>query len=554
MLRLGLLLDSVTPSRWAAVALERTLATKQASVALVVLNHSGVAPSAEGTRLVRWWRNRAYLPLAAYERFDRWKFGLDRNWFEPTDISALIGGAEIIRVAPRQTTFSDYFEDADTDRILAYELDIAVRFGFRILRGRALSIAKYGVWSYHHGDNRVNRGGPAGLWEVLEAHPTTGSVLQVLSESLDGGRVLSRSWSRTVPYSAGRNREQFYAQSLPMLAAQVSAVALGLDNVEGETPGEVAAYSRPLYTAPRGGQMLRMAMGVAGRYVANQVRGRLTQLQWFLCYRRTPRQGYDSGTPDLAPFRFTRLVPPVDRFWADPFPVRVADADFIVFEEFVTAEGKGHISVAEIDANGIVGSITRVLEQPYHLSYPFMLAAGGEHYMVPETATARRVEMWRATRFPFEWEKCADLLTDRERVDSTIVRHNGLWWLFAASSEGGSESWDELEIYYASSPLGPWTPHPRNPVKSDVRSARPAGQFFTQNGRLYRPSQDGSLSYGGALAIQEVQALTTTEFRERCVTRVDPLWMPNLVGVHTVNAIDGLTVIDARRRIGRWSK
>jgi transcriptional regulator GlxA family with amidase domain len=40
---------------------------------------------------------------------------------------------------------------------------------------------------------------------------------------------------------------------------------------------------------------------------------------------------------------------------------------------------------------------------------------------------------------------------------------------------------DELSLFYAESPLGPWTPHPRNPVKSDVRGSRPAGGLFEWN-------------------------------------------------------------------------
>ena len=37
-------------------------------------------------------------------------------------------------------------------------------------------------------------------------------------------------------------------------------------------------------------------------------------------------------------------------------------------------------------------------------------------------------------------------------------------------------------VFHADSPFGPFTPHRRNPVKSDVRSARPAGKLFTWNG------------------------------------------------------------------------
>ena len=46
--------------------------------------------------------------------------------------------------------------------------------------------------SFHHGDNRVNRGGPSGFWEVLNDIPSSGFIIQKLTEELDGGEVLLR--------------------------------------------------------------------------------------------------------------------------------------------------------------------------------------------------------------------------------------------------------------------------------------------------------------------------------------------------------------------------
>jgi len=89
-------------------------------------------------------------------------------------------------------------------RIRSYHLDVLVRLGFRILRGGILQAARYGVWSYHHGDNKVNRGGPPGFWEVLEGHAVTGSILQRLNDELDNGTVLCRSFSATDPLSGLR--------------------------------------------------------------------------------------------------------------------------------------------------------------------------------------------------------------------------------------------------------------------------------------------------------------------------------------------------------------
>src|SRR5207244_8261625 len=91
----------------------------------------------------------------------------------------LVAGCPILDLRPRCTRYADYIEDPDLKKILSYDLDVALRFGFRILRGKALQIARYGVWSFHHGDNLLNRGGPNSFWEVMRGRPVTGSVLQV---------------------------------------------------------------------------------------------------------------------------------------------------------------------------------------------------------------------------------------------------------------------------------------------------------------------------------------------------------------------------------------
>jgi len=44
----------------------------------------------------------------------------------------------------------------------------------------------FGVWSWHHGDEDKYRGGPPAFWEIVNADPVTGALLQRLTERLDG--------------------------------------------------------------------------------------------------------------------------------------------------------------------------------------------------------------------------------------------------------------------------------------------------------------------------------------------------------------------------------
>jgi hypothetical protein len=252
------------------------------------------------------------------------------------------------------------------------------------------------------------------------------------------------------------------------------------------------------------------------------------------------------------PHRFRRLVPPADRFWADPFPVTVDGRHYIFFEEYLNSRGRGHIAAVEVNAKGLVGAPVPIIERDHHLAYPFVFESKGTHYLIPESISTRSVQLYRAVEFPFRWELDRELMTDVVAVDPTLAHINGQWWMFANTDACGASTMDELNLYYADSPLGPWTPHRRNPVVSDVRRSRPAGRLFQSSGAWFRPSQDSAGAYGRALVINRIIRLDRQAYEEVPVTRVDPEWMPGLTGTHTINASDGVTVIDGRRRRRRF--
>ncbi|MBM4439026.1 MAG: hypothetical protein FJ027_01280 [Candidatus Rokubacteria bacterium] len=558
-LRIGLLVDSLIQPAWVRRIVEQIHCSSIASVALVVMN--GAPPDAPrpGSRLGALYRNRARLLYELYSKLDQRKFAVRPDAFAPADIAPLIEGVPVLTVTPRATEFSDYFAEADVAALRARELDVVLRFGFRILRGDVLSVARYGVWSYHHGDSAVRRGGPAGFWEVMDGRPVTGSVLQILSEELDGGRVIYRSYSSTHPISVNKNRHHYYWKSSTFVMRKLrdlhrdGVAALGEAAPRREGP---PAYCERLYLRPTNTQMVRLLGRMAGRYVGKILETRATYGQWALAYRLTPEhRGRQDAVPDLVLHRFRMLEPSPDRFWADPFVAFAGGRHHILFEDYSYTTRRGRISAITIEPNGEPTAPVPVLDLPYHLSYPSLFEWRGEHYMVPESSANRSVDVYRATRFPYEWTHEAKLAANDQLVDVTIQEIDGRWWMFAnapATPDVHYESWvwDELHVFYADSPLGPWTPHPANPVVSDVRRARPAGRLFRYNGAWYRPAQDCGGRYGARLAIQRITRLDPERYDEVPVTTLGPSWRPGLTGLHTVNAAGGLTVIDVRRR--RW--
>ena len=142
------------------------------------------------------------------------------------------------------------------------------------------------------------------------------------------------------------------------------------------------------------------------------------------------------------------------------------------------------------------------------------------------------------------------LMNDISAYDATLIELDGTWWMFVNVKEhDGASSWDELHLFYADTPLGTdWTPHPLNPVISDVCNARPAGRLFYESGKLCRPSQNSAHQYGYGLNINEVVELTKTSYKEQLLRAHRPDWDKAVSGLHTYARAGNLTTIDAMNR------
>ena len=131
-------------------------------------------------------------------------------------------------------------------------------------------------------------------------------------------------------------------------------------------------------------------------------------------------------------------------------------------------------------------------------------------------------------------------------ADPTLMKVNGLYWI--AYTDTGIGTYDNLCLLYAERLEGPWQPHVRNPVKVDARSCRPGGTPFWVDGRLFRPAQDCSREYGGALVVNRVEVCTPDDYQEVPVSMLlpDPSG-PFPDGMHTLSFGNGRVAIDGKR-------
>jgi hypothetical protein len=538
-LRVGLLLDSFTQPTWVFKIINDISSSSFAEICLVVKNEAPIN-QAQG-RLRNYWRNRKYLLFALYNRLDSGAQLGEADAFEELDLHELLADCPVLGVVPIMKNFSDWFPAEAVEEVRGYELDVAISFGFRILRGESLSIARNGVWSYHHGDNLVNRGGPAGFWEVMDESSISGSVLQVLSEDLDNGEVLHRTWLRTSDrFSVRVNRNSLYWRSSSFVIRKLKEL---YDGKLAREQNVFRPYYNRLHKMPTNSEILPKLCRLSWNYAASKLQYAFFFDQWTLAYRFRTR----STDPNNSFYRFNHLLPPKDKFWADPFPVKFEGRYFVFFEEYLYEQEKAHISVMELSNAGPSDPMP-VLNREYHLSYPFVFYWKDRYFMIPESAANKTIELYSCESFPTQWKLDTVLFEGVAARDATVLELDGLWWMFVAIAD--TDSSDELHIYYSSTPLGPWRPHEKNPVKSDVRNSRPAGRMFYWNGDLCRPAQDSSQRYGYGMTINRIVRLTPSEFVEEEVSKVLPQWRKDLRGTHTLNICDDVTVIDClvRRR------
>jgi hypothetical protein len=242
---------------------------------------------------------------------------------------------------------------------------------------------------------------------------------------------------------------------------------------------------------------------------------------------------------------------PAFRFLADPFPVTWQGATYVFVEDFDHRTGKGIISFVPFGKDGPIGAPQPALEEPWHLSYPFMVEHGGSVWMIPESSACRQVVLYRADPFPTRWVKEAILLDNIFATDATIMQHSGRFWMLVTCSSGTSYS-DALSIYHSCDLLGPWIPHAGNPVLIDAGSARSAGNIIVRNGELWRPVQDCRGGYGTALGLARIDEITMESYRQtvRTILRPSVEWPGRRL--HTLNRAGKLECIDGSANAMRF--
>ncbi len=236
-------------------------------------------------------------------------------------------------------------------------------------------------------------------------------------------------------------------------------------------------------------------------------------------------------TPTLSGFSW--LADDGTQYYADPALVERGTRTYLFMERFGYERRCGEIAVVELDDKGApLGTPRVVLKRQGHLSFPILFEHAGETYLIAENSAEGHVPLYRARDFPDTWEELPPLL-DQALHDPVMFRQGKSYWLLGTLELQGGSSGDALVAFEAPSPLGPFSPHPANPLLLDARFARSGGSVLMVAGQPMRVMQDCCTSYGSFLRLGRVESLDATGIRLGPMTE----WLPppgkGITGMHS---------------------
>ncbi|MFH1121540.1 MAG: hypothetical protein V1775_17105 [Bacteroidota bacterium] len=538
-LRFAVMCNSMMVQRWQADVLSSLIDSRKATPVLFILRKQG---SPEHRGILNRMYNYPWTKLL-FRKYYRYFFRPDT--FKPADISEL--ASVVPRISCRVETrkkYSEYFADDDVRDILEHKPDFILKFGFGIIRGSILQAAPFGIWSFHHGDEQKFRGIPPAFYEILFNDRITGAVLQRLTETLDGGIILRKGYFRTINHSWKANLEQAISLSITW-PADVCSEIIAQHTFPSET--DSVMVQAPIYREPTNFTFSVFLV----RQVFNKIKFHLREL----LFAEKWQTGLVKARPADLVSDYTCTIDDADvlwlganeheRYFADGFALKEESRLLLVFEDYNYKTRKAVLSSSWFtERESLFTRPVQVLEEPWHLSYPFLFRSEGQTWCMPESLNHGAIELYRFDSLTGNMIHHRTLVKGLAAADPTLVFHQNHWFLFFTPSHATNV---ELHIWHSDTLESPFKPHELNPVKADIANARPAGPFFTLDGKLYRPAQDCSQTYGGRVVINEVKLLTESEFLEMPVTYLKP--PAGYSGLHTLSFAGDFLYFDCKRSV-----
>lgn len=435
------------------------------------------------------------------------------------------------------------YSGEDINNVKQLDLDIILRGNAPgIFKGDIINSAKEGIISFHHGDNRWNRGGPPGFWEVQLRKDFTGFIIQVLTEELDGGSVIFRG-NLSTKRSYTENIIELYNTSNPYLAKILLQYA---KTGVLPSPEENLPHSGALLVTPSFTQSMLYLLKTGALFFSLALKEIILRKRkkWGIAFVK-------SSWRNTILRKGIKVKNPKGRFFADPFVISKDAKTVCYVEDYSYSSKKGCITAIEIIGDKEYKILGPVIEEPFHMSFPFIFEYKNELYMIPETSESNSIRLYKCTDFPLKWKYQKDVMGKIKAVDSMVFEHDNKWWLLCNTAMSDMDkSRAALVAFYSESPLSDnWIAHESNPLMVDDEHSRNGGILEANTKSLIRVRQKPAFNfYGKRMSIAKINNLTPSTFFEKEISLIEPDFFKNIKGCHHMHSNGSYTVYDYVKR------
>jgi hypothetical protein len=529
-LRLGLLVDQTSVSKYVCEFIEWALVNEHLKLSTVL-----VRPTKHGSTSLPvpdYWhedsrkRSKANLLLKLVFALERLLLLRNRDHhrhFDRFDLTSVVSAEMICRFSGSENVPGD-----------APILDLLVTFASGPFDSNIWNIAKLGVIALSPSDDRQDRGGLPGFWEVFFREDVTGFSIQLLQPPMGSPETLFRGRIATQFFFL-LNQASLFQKShyyLRHVANQVAAT--------GRLPRaheKVVVSERPP-SMPTAIDTLLYALGLGRLLISKALQKLGFDYRWKVGF-------LSGGWRGAALWRANVIKNDPGRYLADPFAITRGEKHYCFVEDYDIARKRGRIGVYQI-GDGAADYIGVALEEGFHLSYPYLFEYKGDLYMCPETSAARQIRVYKCVEFPLRWKLKSTLMKGVSAADTMLFERGGRWWMLTNIDPAGwGDHSLELHVFSAKTPLdADWRPHAGNPYFVDAGRTRNGG-MVRDGDRLFRVAQgQGFGMYGKRTTVFEIVELNDELYEERPVCVITPTFRPKIFGTHHLHSDGAMTVFD----------
>lgn len=400
---------------------------------------------------------------------------------------------KLIKLNPvkKKSKFFLEFDEISIKKIEKLNLDFLIRFGSGILRGKILKSSKNGVISFHHGDNKLFRGGPAGFWETYNGINSSGFVIQQLTNKLDAGNIIFRGLFKTEPYFLNnqynlRFRSNYYLKKIFEQYYKDRKFTF------------LKRYKVPdkIYKNPNFLQVIIYFLKILFRklFAMKKINN------WNIAVYK--------GNYKSINHKMSICAPQSDKYFlADPFIYKHNNNYFIFAEKFIYSEDKGKIVVFKLEKNSLIELGTAIREK-FHLSFPYIFKYKKKIYLIPDSSSNKDLRIYISEKFPLKWKLYKIVLKNVKATDTLIYKQNKNWEIITNLNPNNTDDLNsELFLFKSANPIKKnWQEQKNNPLIVNFLKARNGGIIIEKN-KIYRVFQKHKFNdYGNSISLSKINS------------------------------------------------